>query len=115
MEENAATATTPNSLQVLADTAASTAAVERRMQQREETGGSPPKHARKEANATNNNQTQHSTLTMGEREKALAESLVLYGMHRIAMELQLSYSVHANKGKAEYAFYCATGTNGNAK
>jgi hypothetical protein len=114
--EESATATTPNSLQVLADTAASTAAVERRMQQREETGGSPPKHARKEATTANNNKTmQHSTLTMGEREKALAESLVLYGMHRIAMELQLSYSVHANKGKAEYAFYCATGTNGNAK
>nr|CAD2195060.1 unnamed protein product [Meloidogyne enterolobii] len=42
--------------------------------------------------------------------ESLAESLVLYGMHRIAMDLQLSYSVQANKqGKAEYAFYKNSG------
>lgn len=109
-ENDAATAASVTSLHVLADTAASTAAVEQRMrQQQREDGGSPAKQARKET-------TPIGTTTAGEREKALAESLVLYGMHRIAMELQLSYSVHANKqGRAEYAFYCTAGATGNAK
>ena len=116
-----ATATVPSSnsdecaaasLLVLADTAASTAAVERRMRDQRENAesGSPTKQARRDPTPQQQQQQQ------AENEKALAESLVLYGMHRIAMELQLSYSVHATRqGRAEYAFYSATGAgNGTA-
>lgn len=90
---------------MLADTAANTAAVEKQMmeRQKEQERGTPPKQARREG------------LAERDGERALAESLVIYGMHQIAMELQLSYSVHANKGRPEYAFYSANGVNGNAK
>jgi len=66
-----------------------------------------PKIPRQENNFTSK---QQQLINEHHLAESLAESLVLYGMHRIAMDLQLSYSVQANKqGKAEYAFYKNSG------
>ncbi|KAI3415945.1 hypothetical protein GPALN_005507 [Globodera pallida] len=104
------------SLLVLADTA-STAAVE----QQQRGSASPPKSRKMGELCKKQQQQQQDNPNDGccsgadGAGEALAESLVLYGMHRIAMELQLSYSVHGNKaGRAEYAFYCTNTGTANA-
>ncbi|KAL3083794.1 hypothetical protein niasHT_036787 [Heterodera trifolii] len=83
-------------------------------------GPSPPKnrkmgeHCEKQSQDNQNGEGNAANGLADGASEALAESLVLYGMHRIAMELQLSYYVHGNKaGRAEYAFYCSN-TDGNA-
>ncbi|KAL3097797.1 hypothetical protein niasHS_000532 [Heterodera schachtii] len=83
-------------------------------------GPSPPKnrklgeHCEKQPQDNQNGEGNAANGLADGASEALAESLVLYGMHRIAMELQLSYYVHGNKaGRAEYAFYCSN-TDGNA-
>uniref|UniRef100_A0A914I851 BED-type domain-containing protein n=1 Tax=Globodera rostochiensis TaxID=31243 RepID=A0A914I851_GLORO len=104
------------SLLVLADTA-STAAVE----QQQRGSASPPKSrkmgelCKKQQQQQQDNHNDGCCSGADGAGEALAESLVLYGMHRIAMELQLSYSVHGNKaGRAEYAFYCTNTGTANA-
>uniref|UniRef100_A0A914KY55 BED-type domain-containing protein n=1 Tax=Meloidogyne incognita TaxID=6306 RepID=A0A914KY55_MELIC len=94
-------------LQVLAETASS---INNKMFPNVSTNESQPslpKIPRQENNFTSK---QQQLINEHHLAESLAESLVLYGMHRIAMDLQLSYSVQANKqGKAEYAFYKNSG------
>uniref|UniRef100_A0A915MLG6 BED-type domain-containing protein n=1 Tax=Meloidogyne javanica TaxID=6303 RepID=A0A915MLG6_MELJA len=94
-------------LQVLAETASS---INNKMfpnVSKNESQPSLPKIPRQENNFTSK---QQQLINEHHLAESLAESLVLYGMHRIAMDLQLSYSVQANKqGKAEYAFYKNSG------